>query len=906
MTARMHESPSLIGRDAELADLGRWLHLLADGPAALVISGEAGIGKSTIWSAATSQGAAQGARVLVSRPVEAELRLGYAALGDLLGVASEPVLERLSDTLRQALAAALSVGSEPESGDPLLVGRATLAVLIELAAEGPVLLAIDDAQWLDAASARALAFAARRLDGHRVGVAISLREGNADPLGLAAALGPRAIEVHLAGLDLEPIGMMLRARVGAELPAHRVRRIHDQSGGNPFFAEQLAGAPDDRLPRSLDDLVGNRLEAIDRLAAPAIERVAVLGPMPVSAFADGAALDIAIEAGVLVEQDRLVRFRHPLLAAGAYTRIPPGRRRELHRLAATNSPDAASRARHLALATADADAGIAQELEEAARAARHRGAPETAAELAGHAARLTPPSDLDARARRVMDQADCLFVAADERAAAGLVDELLSGPVRGTIRVRALVQQALAASDPQTAVTVLEAANREPHGDDRLRTRTLAQLAWQRGAWLGDLEQAIDEAASAIAMAESLDDDSTLVTALTTAGLVMSLAGRAGAVDHFRRAVAIINRDPHAAGDHTPRLAFANERMWRGDFAAALELMADERRIAEFRGDEGLIMRLNIFGADLAMRVGRWDEAASLLERALADARDYWRVMAVVRRATLRGRRGEPDALDDAAELRASPFSAGDPVIGAVANLAVGLLAHADGRVADAADLMAPLFEQSERSGSRAAEFAVFVPETVAVLVAADRLEPARDLTRHLEHRHDQFGEWGEAAVALCRGLVAQADGDAEGAADLLGTAAQEFEAIGAPWELGQVLLAQGAGLRRAGQRREAAATLDRAIELFAELGAQPALHRATDELRRARPRPSSGDAMTPSEQRVAALVVDGRTNREVAAELSTTVATVEAHLTRIYGKLGVRSRTQLAKRLAESDSTPS
>ncbi|MEO5704842.1 MAG: AAA family ATPase [Candidatus Limnocylindrales bacterium] len=898
MTAGLHERPSLIGRDAELAEVQRWLELLGGGPAALVFRGEAGIGKSTIWLAARTEALARGARILISRPVEAELRLGYAALGDLLGEASEPVLAKLSAPLRQALSGALSVGSEPESGDPLLVGRATLALLEELSTSAPVVVAIDDAQWLDAASARALAFAARRLEGRRVGFVMSLRDGNADPVGLAGALGNRAIDVPLAGLDAVALGAMLRSRMQPELPAHRVRRIHLDSAGNPFFAEQLASAPDDRLPRSLDDLVGSRLEAVDRRAAPAIERVAVLGPMPLSSFADGSALDLAIEAGILVEQDRVVRFNHPLLATGAYGRIPPGRRRELHRQAATASLDGALRARHLALASADADEEVARELEDAARTASHRGAPETAAELAGHAVRLTPSSDPEGRARRVMDQADYLFVAADERGATALVEELLAGPVRGTVRVRALGQQALTSTDPNTAVTLLESANREPHRDERLRTRTLAQLAWQRGAWLGDLEPAIVEAAAAIDMAETLGDDATLVTALTTAGLVMSLAGKAGAVDHFRRAVSIIKRDPTAAGDHTPRLAFAHERMWRGDFHAALELMADERRIAEDRGDEGLAMRLNIFGADLAMRCGRWDEAAALLERALADARDYWRMMALVRRANLRGRRGETGALDDAAELLASPFSTGDPVVGAAANFAVGLMALGNGRIAEAADLMAPLFEHSDRSGSRAAEFAVFIPETVAVMVAADRLARAGELTLILERRHDQFGAWGEAAVALSRGIIAQAEGDAVRAQSLLEQASRTFEGIGAPWELGQSLMAHGAGLRRAGQRRQAAVSMDRAIALFTELGAQPALDRATLELKRARPRPSSGDALTPSELRVAALVVDGRTNREVAAELSTTVATVEAHLTRIYGKLAVRSRTQLALRL--------
>jgi DNA-binding CsgD family transcriptional regulator len=187
--------------------------------------------------------------------------------------------------------------------------------------------------------------------------------------------------------------------------------------------------------------------------------------------------------------------------------------------------------------------------------------------------------------------------------------------------------------------------------------------------------------------------------------------------------------------------------------------------------------------------------------------------------------------------------------------------------------------------------------------VAADQLDTAEALTAQLERRHDHFEPWSDYAVALCRGLISGAAGDAAASQALLDLAVVGFEDIAAPWELGQALLAQGTGLRRAGRRNDGAASLDRAIAIFTELGAAPALGRATDELRRARPRPSSGDRLTAAELRVANLVAEGRTNREVAAELSTTVATVEAHLTRIYGKLGVRSRTQLARKLSEAAS---
>ena len=890
----------MLGREAEL-DLARhWVGRLADGPAALVISGEAGIGKSTIWDAARTAAAAGGAQVLVGRPAAAELSLGYAGLGDLIGATLEAILPGLPEPQARAISVALAVGAAPGSGDPLLVARATLAVLRHLVTDGPVVLAIDDVHWLDAPSVRALAFAARRLGELPLGIVVSVRDGHDEPLGLAEALGDRATVVRLGGLSLGATGRLIRSRIDPAIPRHRLLRIHDRSGGNPFYALELAAAGEGRLPSSLEELLRRRLEAVEPVATSAIELVAVLGPSPVSDFTDLAALDSAVAAGILREESGGVRFAHPLLAAAAYGRIPPGRRRLLHLHAAALAEAVETRALHLGLAATDPDAATAQTLEDAARVARLRGAPETAVDLAGHAARLTPPNDLDGRARRMMDQADYLFLAADERGAGAVVEELLSGSVRGQVRVRALVQRALTAGDAPTAIALLEEATAEEHDDRALAARTRAQLAWQRGAWLGDLEPAIDDALEALRMADELGEDATLATALTTTGLVLSLAGRTGAADHFRRALEIIARVPTAAGDHTPRLAFAHERWWRGDFAAAEALLSEERRLAERHGDEGLLMRLNVFGAEFALRRGRWDEAEHLIEHALADARDYWRMMALVRRGILRGRRGDRAALEDALELERSPLAGGDPIIAAAGAFAAGLIALADGDLPRAAELMVRLPNLSDRSGSRGAEFAVLIPETVGVLVEADRIADAQTLASQLERRRGQLTPWGDAASALCRGLLALSAGNAEDARRHLDEACHDFEALGAPWELAQARFAAGVAARRAGQRRRASDALERSASIFATLGAESARRRAEDELRRARPRPRHDDRLTAAESRVAALVAEGRTNREVAARLFTTVSTVEAHLTRIYAKLGVRSRTELARGISD------
>ncbi|MGH2455592.1 MAG: LuxR C-terminal-related transcriptional regulator, partial [Candidatus Limnocylindria bacterium] len=558
------------------------------------------------------------------------------------------------------------------------------------------------------------------------------------------------------------------------------------------------------------------------------------------------------------------------------------------------------RARHVALAATGTDADVAAILDDAARSARARGAPETAAELVAHARRLTLTDDHAGRARRMIDEAEYLFVAADDIGARRLADQVLAEGVRGAVRVRALHLLALTTLDPHVAVQSLEAAVTEPHDDPVVRARALAQLAWQRGAWLGDVQPAIGEALESVAQAEMLDDPPTLVNALTTAGLILSLSDQPGAAEYFERGIQITERRASAAGDRLPQVAFAAERWWRGEFDRAEALLADARRISQEHADEGVLMRLDQFEADLAMRRGRWDDAERLLEEVLLDAVGYWRIRTLVLRAILRAHKGDARAIQDADEIRASPLAATDPLMSAAADFAAGLIDRAAGRIGEAADRVARLVETNALAGSRSAEFAVTIPVVVAILVEAGRLDEAQTLGQQLAGRTNQLAPWSEAAAALCLGLVAHAAGRLEEAQAQLAQAQAEFTRLGAPWELAQTLLAHGSLLRRLGQRRNAGDLLDRAIAIFDRLGAAPYAARAREELRRARPRQRHDDSLTAAETRVAGLVAQGMTNREIATQQFTSVATVEAHLTRIYSKLGIRSRTDLTRRVSD------
>jgi DNA-binding CsgD family transcriptional regulator len=896
----MSRSIELVGREPELERVTGWVELLSSGPAGVVVAGDPGIGKTSVWSAALDRAGQAGALVLATRPVEAELPLGYAGLTDLLVVAAEPLLEELSEPLARALAAALLLRNEPGGADPLAVARGTLAALRALAERGPVVVGIDDVQWLDAASARALAYVARRLGDAPIGFALSRRDGHDDPLELHDALGDRSLELHLGGLSAGALGHLLRTRVDEQTTRRVVLRVHERSGGNPFFALELARAPGAVLPTSLRAVVERRLQELPQAAMPAVELTAVLGSARVADFTD-AALDSALSAGVLIEREGEVRFAHPLLAAGSYERLPAGRRRALHRRAAERSSGIEERARHLALATADSDPEVATLLDEAARAAQLRGASEFAVELAAQARRLTHRADVEALAERTLAEAEYLYVAADEPAARARVQEVLASGSRGEVRARALIHGALHASDPEAAVALCEEAVSEQHGDPRLAARAMALLAWQRGAWLGDVEPALFEAVAAVELAEALDDEATLATVLTGAGLICGLAGDPRSERFFRRAVEIADRGRKVAGDREPRSAFAHQLWWRGHFAEAEELLEREGDEALRHGDEGALMRLGVFRGELELRRGDWDEAERSLEGTLEVARDYWRIAALEVRAQVRARRGDPAALGDAAEIAASPFAASDPVIAATADFTVGLVALGAGDAGRAAPGMLRLAGLTKRLGAHAERVLAAIPDTVLALLEAGRAEEADRLTARLEARAAKGDHrWASAAAGLCRGSVLLAAGDVVGAQTLLAESRHVFETIGAQWELAQALLAEGNALRRAGTRTAAGDALERASAIFGELGADPWRRRALDDLRRARPRPRRDDSLTAAESRVAALVAAGRTNREVAAELFTTVATVEAHLTRIYRKLELRSRTELARAVAD------
>jgi DNA-binding NarL/FixJ family response regulator len=918
----------LVGRERELEAGRRFLSAVPEGAAGLLFRGEAGIGKTALWRQVAGDARGAGCLVLFSRCFQPDMPLGFATLADLL----EDVVGEVADDLPPAQRAALDFAlrrSEPEVGvpDALSVSRGVLSVLRLLAASAPVVLAVDDVQWADPASTRVLSFAFRRLESEPVGALLTQRraEGEEDPRSLVAALAEGRLErVELGPLTSGALHHVVRARVGTSLPRATLVRLHEASGGNPMYALEFARAlaaaaadstPADALPMpaSLRALVRDRVAALPAELRPLLELVATLGQptLALLARAYGAPVDepvaAAVAAGPLVaDEDGRVRFSHPLLASAMYADAGPVRRRELHRAAADAVTEEEERARHLALAAAGPDEQLAALLDRAAERAHGRGAPDAAAELAERAQRLTPPEREPDRYRRVLRAGGYLVESGDERRARALLDPLLEGDVPDAIRADALLVSASAEwNDRPTVLELLRWALEYAGDEPRLRCEALIRYAWHGGHLAGDEFAAERWAREALALAEQAGDPGLREQA---AALVMFIAVfRAEPVGELPpeppESTAFDVRTPSWG---LPRRAVLGlQLMFRARLPEGRAVLTEELERASRQGSEIRLATLHQNLASLELRAGNWELARRYAE-------DGFRIMGEVGgngEMLVRYARGQVAAHQGRAEEARADLSAAlaraesqlDMVNTLRTRLALGFLDLSLGDPVRAWQALEGLPERAERMGLGEPAGPPLLPDAVETLVALDRLDEAEPLVLRLEEQARALDHaWATPAAARCRALVLLGRGELEGAIEALESSAGGFERIGFPFDRARSLLVLGDALRRAGRRRLAAETLEQARSLFEQLGAQLWLERVVTELRRAAPRPRRDRELTAAEARVAQLVAAGATNKEVAARLFTTVGTVETHLTRIYRKLDLRSRSELARKVAE------
>jgi DNA-binding CsgD family transcriptional regulator len=931
-------SPALevVGRESEIDSVHDFLEAVPGGPIALLIEGEIGIGKTTLWRGGVAEAGERGLQVLTSRPVEAEIALPFAALGDLLGDVADAALGRLPDPQREALEVALlRAGAKPGGLQRRAVALGVLGAIRVLAEEAPLILAIDDAQWLDPPSADALAFAARRLRDEPIGFLLARRAGASEQsrVDLETALEPdRLTRLVIGPLDIRSLDRLLRAQLGRQFPRPALVELQRVSGGNPFYALELGRALLTRdvspapgepfpVPATLNELVRERLAGIptaareaalvcSALSRPTVELVAAAG-----GGGGEAALEKAAAAGVLEVADGRVRFSHPLLASVVYAQTPPARRRELHARLAEIVDDPDEQALHLALAASGPDARVAATVDDAARRARARGAPQAAAELWHRARMLTPPDDVDAW-RRAIEAGECHLEAGDTDQARRVLEEVVARLPPGRERAFALTRLAWVKGFGQgyrVSADLFRAALAEIGDDPAARIEIERGLAWSIHL-TGDVVAAELHARAALELAERLEEPGVLASALADMAFFQTIRGRGIPTALIERALELEDTDDEwrsILGRTRPAWVHGMLLEWAGDLDAARSTLTVLRDTVLARGDEHILGDVVDHLGRVECLAGNWElashHAAEFLEITEQTAQETERPFALATMARVDAHLGR------VAETRAAtdeglPLALAVGVVSAHMEMlgTRGFLEYSLGDAREAHRFLGPLPRAVAEAGFGEPALFRFHGDAIETLLALGEHDAAMALLSELEEQARATGRvWALTIASRCRALLSAAAGDSDDAFASLDRALELHEQLHEPFERGRTLLVRGTLQRRSRKKRPARESLTQALAVFDELGAALWSERARAELRRIGGRaPATPGVLTPTEERVAALVAAGGTYREVADALFISPKTVQWNLSKIYRKLGVRSRAELAAKLA-ADQTP-
>jgi DNA-binding CsgD family transcriptional regulator len=911
----------VVGRDAELAAVRGFVGEHAAGPASLTLAGVAGIGKTAIWVRALLDAEAAGSAVRICRCSESDAALSFAGLGDLLEGLDPSELAALPAVQRSALSAALLIsgdgGREPGSR---VVGVAVLGVLRALARPGPLLLAVDDVQWLDASSRSVLSFALRRLGHEPVRLLTSCRTGTAGDT--VPDLGLPGERLVVGPVSVGTMQRIVQTRLSQTLARPTLTRLHRATGGNPMMCLEMARALQHRgaepsatdplpVPADFRVLVTERLRGFSPQAREMLLITAALAQPTVAAVAaavgdaDAAAryLEETVAAGILeVDGDR-VRFTHPLIASIPYAGLTLAARRALHEKLAATVTDPEEHARHAALSSAEPSSVIAAALDAAARHARRRGSIDAAAELAQLAHSRTPASDPGGKLRRAVDAARYLFLLGDPARARALLAAGLDGTPPGPARVDALLLSASIASWESGDATVArwcEQALAEAGGDTLLLARSHATFAeTSPSAAAADLfhaETAVDLLETMTAPPPGL-----LANALTNVALHRFRLGRGLAVSTLERAVALqADAEPVPVSDRAGLgLGMYLKVVDRfGDSRGWLETM---RACAVDEGDDSALPITLGHLAALECWAGEYDLALALATegREHADRMGIRAPMPASVHVLVLAHQG---CVGEARALGARDLAA-DESVGFMSAVALdlrslGIAEFMAGDFPAAADhLLRALSISSREIGINEPAILRLHPDAIMALVALARYPEAAELTRQLDVATEaNHHPWSTAMAARCHGLLNAANGELAGAIEMLERALAGHQRLPMPFEEARTRLLLGSVLRRAGRRTDARRELDTARATFTRLGTPIQERQASRELASISGRRPENE-LTPVEQRIADLVAVGQTNREVAATAFISVRTVESHLGRIYRKLGIRSRTELAAR---------
>ncbi len=904
-------------RRADEQSVAAFLGDLLDAPVAMVIEGEAGIGKTTLWLDASERARELGFTVLTARSAEAESVLAYAGLADLLADIDDSILAELPAPQQQSLDAALLRGSASSaSSDARAVGAAFVGVLERLVtwSQRPVLVAIDDLQWIDVSSADAVSFAARRLP-RGVGLLVTTRS-NTVAAHVQLAHPDAVRRLKLRPLSVGELHQVLTVRLGTSFSRPTLLRIHQIAGGNPFYGLELAREIDPRigsdslqLPSSLADLVGSRIARIGADARDVLLATASVPAPTVRLLAQATdktperVLEVLSEAethSVVVIDGNRVSFTHPLLAHGVYSESSPQRRRAIHRKLAELVAEPELRARHLALSDTTGEPETIDALDAAAEIAYARGAPAAAAELLDLAINLGAADP----ARRIVCATHHFAAGGPGRARLMLEDVVATLPV-GSLRAEALYQLALVRLHEDgfaDAAELLESGLPEPGTDDLLRVRMLIMLAYAlfNAAQPG---HALDRVSQAVTEAEKVAVPILLSSALGMHETLGFLAGRGFDQATIRRAVELEDPNAPIPVPFRPSVQVALLRGWTGEFEHARNVLAAAGTRCVALGQEHELVFVAFSQAMMDLWRGDLHSVAiageETVERASQLGGDFPMFIGLTIRgaaAAYGGRVTEAaNALDEAI---AAANRCGSMRMGEWASTLRGFVENSLGNHQAALDILEPMLVMT-RMLPEATEIiaAAYLPEDAEALIGVGRIDDAEPLIDTLEANGRRLDRaWMLATALRCRAMLWAARGDLDAAITAAEQAMTEHNRLPMPFEMARTQLLLGQIQRRQRQRENGTATLRDALTTFEQLGTELWAERARTELARGIGSRQRGDGLTTSERRIAELAVSGMTNRDIAAALFISPKTVEVNLSRVYRKLKIRSRMELQR----------
>jgi DNA-binding CsgD family transcriptional regulator len=926
--ARRLRSPQVFGRDSEAAVVQRLLVAAREGiSGTLVVVGEPGVGKTELMRHAVD--AATGMRILKARGVESESELAFSGLHDIF----RPVLSRLDQIpapQAAALAGALGLGP-PVAPSRLTIYAGVLSLLAAAAEELPAVAVIDDAHWLDTSSRDALLFAARRLEAEGVLMLFAVRDDESQPFDKA-----EIPKLRLQGLDRAATRQLLVQTVSRDLRQSLVDGLYDATGGNPLAlveigtATRLGDVDEASLSRGLLPAMTVEhafLRRVDRVSQDARRALLVAAAnrsrrrataeVACAELGLGAdALDDAVSAQLLVADSVHVELRHPLLRTALYRAARTGERRAVHAalanaLAAEGAAD--ERAWHLAAAAAGPTEEAASALDAAAAAARDRAGFVEAALAFERAAELT--EEPEQRARRLLEAARSYELSGDWTHIEPLANKAVRATkdplVRATaqhLRGRVLMWR----GSPREAHRSLvgEAGRVEPL--DSGRAALMLASAAAAAIMSGDVELGIATAGRGHVTGSRTGPQIEKLAGAALGTALMLHAEVAEARPLVLRLAELLAHVPHHGGALSrdellsvlPHYPFT--LVWLEEYGKAqgfLDALLDDARSS---GTPGVLVVGLLFRSVLSFTLGNWDdarsEASEALELGRQTAQENSCARALVYLARLDAAQGREEAcrascreaLEIVERLRSGSLRSYACAALGLLELGLGRPGHAVGQLAEAERLCV-------RGAMRHPAVTCHGPDLVEALARAGERDQAQAALAAFTARAEATGSrWALATADRCRGLLAPDD---EFTADFEGALARQHREPSA-FEYARTQLCYGERLRRARRRGEARECLNSAVATFDRLGARPWAEQARTELRATgetvRPRDARGLAeLTPQELRVALTIARGSTNREAASLLWLSQKTIEAHLHRIYVKLGIRSRTELALYLA-------